>query len=59
MTECDRPGQFMTSDQYTVLIEYLDRKFDEIDRRFDGIDRKFEGVDQKIAESRRHATGEG
>jgi hypothetical protein len=49
----------MTSDQYTVLIEYLDRKFDEIDRRFDGIDRKFEGVDQKIAESRRHATGEG
>ena len=47
----------MTNDEYSQLIEFLGRKFEEIDRRFDRVeaklevhDRRFDTVEAKLAE---------
>ena len=47
----------MTNDEYSQLIEFLGRKFEEIDRRFDRVeaklevhDRRFDAVEAKLAE---------
>lgn len=40
----------MANTEYTQLIEFLGRKFEEIDRRFESIDRRFDRVEAKLAE---------
>jgi len=38
----------MTNDEYSRLIEFLGRKFEEIDRRFDGVEAKLAEHDQRF-----------
>ncbi len=40
----------MTNDEYSQLIEFLGRKFEEIDRRFEAMDRRCDRVEAKLAE---------
>lgn len=38
----------MTNDQYSQLIEFLGRRFEEIDHRFDSIDHRFDSIDGRF-----------
>jgi len=40
----------MTNDEYSQLIEFLGRKFEEIDRRFDRVEAKLAEHDERFGE---------
>ena len=39
----------MTPDQFTELVEFLGRKFDQIDRRFDGVDARLDALERRVS----------
>ena len=45
-----REGARMPNDDYTRLIEFLGRKFEDIDRRFDRLDAKLAEHDERFRE---------
>lgn len=38
----------MNDDQFTKLLNYMDKRFDEMDKRFDGVDKRFDGIDKRL-----------